>query len=444
MTSSAFLVLSELYAKKKANIAAKHASTRRKSEVRQSITLAPSDRRGSLLDQDAAIPTPAGFMPGPSHSPTHGPTPPAGKGGANWEGKWDRGGWDLGGKENYLAWCMIKSALRLTTARQSLQGLAASASNPDMTKPLTEKALHDMPDFILLELCPESPALRALSSRAGLLPIESLLPSRQHRPNLSISWLKVINYYNHLLRRCYWQKVALQLPDSDWDLHYHYATPRLFAKARAVLAFLSALCPHFKSCLMPPIPQLSMLPSGTFSPWAGSAVTPHIHREPQLMAGDADVTIIWYRSFLPPILSAADPTYKPHPSSDRIIGYFAMNLKPVNFPIHAEPYLLGIDTHVCHTSLSKLKEMHEDLEELSKAVKAYMDARSSIRPVSRSPLKQRKAEKSAHPPDELVRSVRKAVKDISCFFDSKAKEVNFELQWSLSNPAILGGFAKMS
>ena len=318
---------------------------------------------------------------------------------------------------------MIKSALRLSTARQSLQGLTASANNPEMTKPLPDKVLHDMPDFIILELCPESATLRTLSSHSGLIPLNSLLPSLQYRSNTAINWFKIVNYYSRLLRRCYWQKVALHLPDSDWGLHYHQATPTLYIKAKAVLAFLSVNCPNFKSCQMPPLPQLTMLPSGGISPWASNAATSHLHREPHLMAGEADVTIFWYRSPLPPILHAADPTHKPHPPSDRIVGYFAMNAKSVNFPVQSEPHLLGIDTHVCHTSLSQLKELHEKWEELSKAVKVYQEARNSLRPISRSPAKQRKAEKSLHPPEELVKSVSEAVKDAACFFDSKAKEV---------------------
>lgn len=335
---------------------------------------------------------------------------------SGWEGKWDKGGWDLGGKENYLSWCMVKSVLKISSARQSLQALASAANNADLTRPLSEKVLHEMPDFILLELQSQCETLDTLSSKPVLLPIESLLPSKQYRPNVSLSWFKIINYFNRLIQRCYWQKLSLHLPDSDWELHFNYITPSVYTKTKAVFGFLVSQCPAFKSCVVPALPQLSMLPGGTFSPWTGGVIS---HRDPHLIASDTDVTIVWYNNPLPPFLLGASQLSV----SDRITGYFAMNFKSVNFPLHAEPYLLGMDSHVFHTSLTQLSKLHKDWKELSSRALVYLDAKASMRPVSRSPSKQRRAEKSILPPEELVKEIAVAVRDVSDFFDSKARDV---------------------
>ena len=179
--------------------------------------------------------------------------------------------------------------------------------------------------------------------------------------------------------------------------------------------------------------QVSMLPSGTYSPWMAGSVTPHVHKEPYLMAGDADVSVIWYHTPLPPVLQATavtltDPAHGPRPPSDRIVGYFAMNAKPVNFPIQAEPYHLGMDTHVCHASLAQLRELHANWEELARRAKSYLETRGSVRPISRSPSQQRKAERSVPPPEELVRDIGKAVRELASFFNAKPKEVGLLCQ----------------
>lgn len=332
---------------------------------------------------------------------------------AGWEGKWDKGGWEFGGKEGYLAWCMVKSALKISTTRQTLLGFASSTNNSDMTKTLSDKILHELPDFILLELQSQSEILNTLSDRPILLPIESLLPSRQFRSKRGINWFKIISYYSRLIQRCYWQKVTLHLSESDWALHYNFTTPSVYAKAKAVFNFLNSYCTAFKACLMPSLPHLSMLPGSTF---AGGVTS---HREPQLVASDADVTVIWSNNPFSSMLAAKSEP--PLPISDRITGYFAMNLKSVNFPVHAEPYILGIEMHVIHTSVRELSEVYSNWEQLAKVVSVYLDARAAMRPVSRSPSKQRKVEKSIQPPEEVVVGIPKAVREITTFLQSKAK-----------------------
>ena len=333
----------------------------------------------------------------------------------------DQGTWEQGGRDNYLSWCTIKSALKTSTARQTLLSYACAANNADLNKTLPEKALLDLPDFVLLDLSPQCLTLDLLVSKPVIMPVESLLLSRQYRPKITLTWFKIINYYHRLIQRCFWQKVSLQLPHSDWMLHYNTATPLLYGKAKALFGFLSTHCGPFRSCQIPVFPQ-QVVPSGGLAPW--TTLTGGTHREPHLQASDIEVTIIWHTNPLPSSsLPSAEQAESSTSADNKITGYFALNLKTVGFPIHQEPHLLGIDTHMFHTSLHKLACVHDTWKELSKAVSAFLDSRANMRPVSRSPSKQRKVDRSIHPPDDLVKRITKAVKSVAVLFESKAKEV---------------------
>lgn len=332
-------------------------------------------------------------------------------------------GLELGGKDSYLAWCMVRSALKVTSARQALQGFASAANTHELTKPLSERVLQDLPDFVLLDLYPQCKSLETLVNIPVILPVESLLLSRQYRPKVKLNWFKIIGYYNRLVQRCSWQKVTLGFPHSDWGLQYNHTTPLMFTKTKAVHSFLFAHCNLFRSCVIPSLPQPISPPSMT----GAIPNAPSVHREPHLVVGEMDVTVIWYATPVPSSLlsgkrAAADDA-DILPASDRITGYFAMNLKPVNFPAHSEPHVLGMETHMVHTSLKKLSALHERWKEMEKSVVGYLDAKTAMRPISRSPSKQKRAEKNIQPPEDLMKSIAKAVKEVAIFFDSKAKEV---------------------
>lgn len=338
------------------------------------------------------------------------------------DSRYDKGCWDQGGKESYLAWCMIKSAHKNSAARRALQSFASTANTPELTRPLSEKVLQDLPDVVLLDLYPQSKSLEALASKPVVLPTESLLPSRQYRATVNLNWFKIISYYHRLVQRCYWQKVSLGVSESHWALHYNCTTAAMHARAKATYNFLCTHCVQFRGCLIPSLPQLSMLPSTSIS---NAPAAPH--REPHLVAGEMDVTIIWCINPLPSsLLQAGKKTTADEssvPASDRITGYFALNLKPVNFPMHSEPHVLGMETHVVHASLRRLTDLHGSWKELARAMSAYLDSKASMRPLSRSTSKQKRAEKSLQPPEELMKGITKAVRDAASFFDSKAKEV---------------------
>ena len=328
-----------------------------------------------------------------------------------------KGGWEQGAKDCYLAWCMVRSAVKVTSSRQALQCFASTTSTADMTKPLSDRVLQDLPDFVLLDLYPQCKSLETLANKPILLPVASLLLSRQFRPKVMLNWFKVISYYNRLIQRCSWQKVSLGFPDSDWGLHYNHTSPLMYAKAKAVHGFLCSHYLPFKSCIIPALPQPSMLPSG---PAVSSS-----SKEPHLVTGEMDTTIIWYATPVPSVLlkKMVTDSVEVLPASDRVTGYFAMNLKSVNFPIHCEPHVLGMETHVVHTSLKRLSALHDGWKEVEKSVAVYLDSKPSLRPISRSPSKQKRAEKNIQPPEELMKDIAEAVKKVADFFDSKAKEV---------------------
>lgn len=390
LASTVFLTLAELYNRKRSKLPKR------------------SDRRCSIIDPDCLS----------------SKAPP---------GLEIRGGWEHGGKDSYLAWCLVKSALKVTSARQALQGFSSAANTQELTKPLSERVCQDLPDFVLLDLYPQCKSLETLANKPVILPVESLLPSRQYRPKVKLNWFKILGYYNRLVQRCSWQKMSLGFPHSDWGLRYNHMTPLVFTKAKAVHSFLCAHCALFRSCIIPTLPTLvqpGMLP-------AVGAVSnaPTSHREPHLVVGEMDVTVIWYVTPVPSMLLSskrAGGDAEIVPVSDRITGYFAINLKPVNFPVHSEPQLLGMETHVVHTSLKKLSALHDRWKEMEKGVAGYMDAKTAVRPISRSPSKQKRAEKNIQPPDELMKSIAKAVKEVATFFDSKAKEVhNYVHAWRM-------------
>jgi hypothetical protein len=377
-----FLTLAELYNKKRS----KPLGLSRRSDR----------RRSSLIDPDS--------LPG-SKTP----------------GMELKGAWEQGGKDCYLAWCMVKSALKTTSARQVLQGFASAANNLDLIKSLTERVRQDLPDFVLLDLYPQCKSLETLTNKPVLLPVESLLPSRQYRPKVKLNWFKIISYYNRLVQRCSWQKASLGLQDSNWGLHYNHMTPLVFTKAKAVHSFLCTYCPHFRTSVIPTLPQPTMLPSG-------AANVSTLHREPHLTAGEMDATVIWYANPMPPSLFTnrigMGDDAEVVPISDRITGYFAMNMRSVSFPVQCEPHLLGIETHMVHTSLKKLSALHEQWKEMGKDAAVYLDSKSSMRPISRSVSKQKRADKNIQPPEELLKNITKAVKEVASFFESKAKEVS--------------------
>lgn len=340
--------------------------------------------------------------------------------------------WETGGKEGYLSWCMIKSAMKISQSRQTLLGYASSTNTPEMTKPLPEKILHELPDFVLLELQAQCESLDTLSNKPVLLPIDSLLPSKQFRPKVSLNWFKIINYYSRLVQSCFWRKFTLHLPDSDWELHSNFVTTSIYPKTKALFSFLVSHCPSFKACMMPSLQHLSMLPGGIHTSGGTS-----VHRDSHLVASDTDATVMWYSNPFSPLL--APPQLgrggaEELPTSDRIAGYFALNSKVVSFPLHTEPHLLGMETYVIHTSLRKLMELHKRWEELGKAVSTWLDAKAALRPISRSPSKQKKAEKSIQPPEEVVRGIPKAVREAAIFLDSKSKVrwiINKRKDWHL-------------
>ena len=329
--------------------------------------------------------------------------------------RWDKEHW----KEGYLAWCMIKLALQTSTAEKSFQALVLTVQNNDLTKPLSDRVLQDLPDFALHELCPQSEAMDILMSQIDILPIESHMPSKQQRLDVGLNWFKIINYCYRLIQRCYWQKAPLDLSTSEWNLHYHSMTPFLHTKAKAMVSFLSAHCSSFKACLIPPLPRSAFQQGIGVLPKKISSCEPH------LTAHESEVVIYWHKDNHPVVPSCDSvPISEPILESDRITGYFAMNHRSVQYPNNSDSHYLGLETHIVHISNKKLSELHESWKELTRRVNAYLEAKANTRPVSRSPSKQKKKDAMMQPPEELVKAVAEGVKKAAKIFGKrKTKEV---------------------
>lgn len=315
------------------------------------------------------------------------------------------------GKEKAYAWSMIRLALRTSTAQQSLRGLVSATRDESMTAPLPLRALKDLPDFLLLELCSNNnDILLTLNSKLVVLPVESLLQTtlvaQVKKANVELSWFSIISWYYRLLQRCYWQKASLKLTDSAWGLNHHSVTPALHRKCKATLHFLTTHCPQFKSCLIPRnILHFSV--TGHTGPCEN-------------LASETEVTVLWCKNSF-----SSSPEMA---ISDRITCYIAANSRTVTSPTHFTAQQLGLETHILHTSLEKLTKLHETWKALAKEAQDFMDIKANLLPISRSPAKQRKSEKSLQPPDVLVQGITKALKQTARLFKLKTKNVSYYLQ----------------
>lgn len=291
-----------------------------------------------------------------------------------------------------------------------------------MTQTLNSRALQNLPDFALLELCPHSDStsdcdiLESLIRKATVLPIQNLLPHNQlENDTKNLTWIKILNYYYRLSQRCIWQKTSLQISGSDWGLHYHSATPSLHLKTRAMYMFLSAHFALFKAtCMVPPLPQYSVQHLG------------HVYKlvshnpfqlEQHLVAGEAEVSLLWHRDSLPLLFHMNAPSV---PGPDRLMGYFAFNVRAVLSPVQSAFHVLGIEVHVIHTTLTELTALHQVWSDLVESCQAYLQLRELNRPVSRSP----KRKKVLLPPKELVKQIANAVRSVARLLKVKTKQVS--------------------
>ena len=328
-------------------------------------------------------------------------------------------------REAYNAWALVKTALQTQTAAHNLQLLTSELHNQEATKLIPDKVLAELPDFTLLDLCQSKDVLSALTTGLEVPPIQTLAPRSQlpQPAGVTVSWFKVAVYAEGLMQQCFWQKASLA-SDTDWGLHYHSLTASVYTKCCAVVEFLSKHFSHFaKKSTLPSPPSLllsstpsssSILPATPLPPalLSGQSVIPP-QAEAHLTAGDSEVSVVWYRPF-PSCHS---------PSSDTLIGLFALNSKTMK--THPPPNIgtSGVQVFPVTTSISALSALHSSWEELAVAAKAFHDMRAASRPVSRSPSKRKKSEKVLKTPPELQSKLTQGVQLLCATFGLQRTEV---------------------
>ena len=350
------------------------------------------------------------------------------------------------GREGYLAWCMVKCAMHSLSASQQIAVLVSELHNEEIIKKIGDKVLDDLPDFVLLDLCPSENLLQTLATdvnQGHAPPIEALLPSMQHADTTGLTWFKVISYFNYLLQRCFWQKNALSVTASPWLLHYSELTPSSYSKCKSLLMFLLQHCPPFKSCKLPSIPPLLSLSPAGQRPSGGAQSAAIQQADAYLSAADNEMSVIWTSPFLVPLVRKAgtnengegdygetekatvseemtEKTEDDKLSNDTIVGYFALNQKAVRTSMPSNLPSFGFESYIVKMPSKKLSELHTTWQGLATASKAVLvESRSSSRPLSRSPSKQKKLEKPFRVPVELVECLELAVINLAEALGSK-------------------------
>ena len=298
-------------------------------------------------------------------------------------------------REAYTAWCALKTAQQSLVARETLQNLTSQLHHQDLARPLSEKALGGVPEFVLLELCGVGdPALSSLLSAAERVPVDLLVPSAQTVPSATkLTWFQVVSFAHSLLTRCFWPQ------DSDNSLpRTHTLTPSLHTQYQALALFLQHHLTLFSSsCALPSLPP-SLLPSTTPPP----SPSPKAHTQ-HLRASENEVTVVWYRP--PPnshlhrhissskndiTITSRDVTCGSRDQDDIIVGVFGFNQKAVKVPQPGLTVTPVVEVFAVCLASQDLAQLREMWRELSQASRGYLDSRLSRRPISRSPSRLRK------------------------------------------------------
>ena len=310
-------------------------------------------------------------------------------------------------REAFFAWCSIRTAQHIVGITQGLHRLTAEIRNEEVAKLLPDKAIMNMPDFALLEICRPHDVADVLVTSVESVSVDVLAPSAQVVDTIGLSWFKVLAYTHTLLQKCFWQKSSLPATNSRWSLHYHCLTPIFYQRSRAMLDFLAVHFPPFSSLRIPSpvgaLPSVSATQKSTlsFQPAPGQqSVVPPLSpaAEPgHLSAGDAELNVIWMKPFV--CAESAEETDATSP----ILGLFAMNQKAIKITNTTAINFKAMNMNVLlvKTTVPALLELYNTWEDLAVAAKDYLDTKATSRPISRSPLKQKKSDQSLKPPSEL-------------------------------------------
>lgn len=167
-------------------------------------------------------------------------------------------------KDKMVAWSCIKAAAAIRQSYMYLSTMTAGLHKEDIMKNLTDKALVDLPDFVLAELS---------TSPSNTMTIDSLAPSKQSFSLTGVTWLPVLNYHYSLHQQLSPPPHGL-LPTG---LPVEVIT--VASKCSNLHHFLSNHFPHYsKTCTIPAIPkvllpyaisqQSALLMTGSYTPIA--------------------------------------------------------------------------------------------------------------------------------------------------------------------------------
>jgi len=184
---------------------------------------------------------------------------------------------DKDSKETYknkmVAWSCVKAAAAIKQSYMYLSTMTAGLHKEDIMKNLNDKALIELPDFVLAELCTSS------SNTTKSMTIDSLTPSKQLFSLTGLTWLPVLNYHYSLHQQ-------LTPPYGLLPTGLPVETITVTSKCSQLHHFLSDHFPHYsKTCAIPAIPKVlfpyaisqQSAPTGTYT-----------------LIGEWEVVVLWY------------------------------------------------------------------------------------------------------------------------------------------------------
>lgn len=181
-------------------------------------------------------------------------------------------------KDNYrdkiVAWNCVKAAAAIKQCYMSLSTITASLHKEDILKTLPDKALVDLPDFVLVELCGSA------GPHQDPLLVESLSPSRQSFSATELTWLPILNYHCSLHRQ--FTPTHGLLPNG---LPAEVITTS--SQCSNLHHFLSDHLPYYsKTCVVPAIPKILI-------PYAVSQQSAPAMTGSYAPMGEWEVVILW-------------------------------------------------------------------------------------------------------------------------------------------------------
>lgn len=177
-------------------------------------------------------------------------------------------------RDKIVAWNCVKAAATIKQSYLSLSTITASLHKEEILKALPDKALVDLPDFALMELC------GSVTPHQDPLPVESISPSRQSFSSMELTWLPILNYHCSLHQQFTPTRGLLPngLPEdvittSSQCSNLHH--------------FLSDHLPYYsKTCIIPGIPKVLI-------PYAVSQQSAPSMTGSYIPVGEWEVAILW-------------------------------------------------------------------------------------------------------------------------------------------------------